>query len=239
MSEGLNRRDALKTIGFGAGALALGGFSAAAAQDLGGGGAKDPVPYELPKLPYAFDALAPAIEEKVVRTHYEKHHAAYVKGLNATLDKLAKARAEGNFADVKALSRDLAFHGSGHVLHSLYWTSMAPGGTGEPKGELRRAIDRDFGSFDAFSKQFAQAAKDVEGSGWAVLAWEPLGRRLLVLQAEKHQDLAIWGVTPIMVCDVWEHAYYAQYLNLRAGYVDAFMKIIDWNASAARFEKAV
>jgi superoxide dismutase, Fe-Mn family len=198
-----------------------------------------PAPYELPKLPYAFDALAPALEEKVVRTHYEKHHAAYVKGLNATLEKLQKARAEGSFADVKALSRDLAFHGSGHVLHSLYWTSMTPGGTGEPKGELRRVIDRDFGSLDAFSKQFAQAAKDVEGSGWAVLAWEPLGRRLVVLQAEKHQDLAIWGVTPILVCDVWEHAYYAQYLNLRAGYVDAFMKIIDWNASAARFDKVV
>ena len=237
MSEGLNRRDALKTIGFGAGMLALG--AVAAAQNVGGGGgAKDPVAYELPKLPYAFDALAPALEERVIRTHYEKHHAAYVKGLNATLDKLAKARAAGEFADVKALSRDLAFHGSGHVLHSLYWTSMIPGGSGEPKGALGRAIDRDFGSFDAFSKQFAQAAKDVEGSGWALLVWEPMGRRLLVLQAEKHQDLTIQGATPIMVCDVWEHAYYAQYLNLRPNYVDAFMKLIDWNSTAARFAKA-
>ena len=234
MSAQVSRRDAMKVIGAGAAALALGGE----ALGQGGGGGRMPVPYTLPKLPYAFGALAPAIEEIVVRTHYEKHHAGYVKGLNATLEKLEKARAAGEMSDIKALSRDLAFHGSGHVLHSLYWVSMTPGGTGEPAGVLRATLERDFGSFDAFTKQFLAAAKDVEGSGWAVLAWEPLGRRLLVLQAEKHQDLGVWGVTPLMVCDVWEHAYYVQYMNRRADYVDAFMKLIDWNAVAARFDKA-
>ena len=237
MSIRASRRDALKAIGVGAAALAMGDF--AAAQDAGGGGRAGPVPYELPKLPYAYDALAPALEERVLRTHHEKHHAAYVKGLNATLDKLAKARSAGDLADVKALSRDLAFHGSGHVLHSLYWLSMTPARAPLPRGAFGAAIARDFSSVEAFSKQFASAAKDVEGSGWAVLAWEPLGRRLLVLQAEKHQDLTIWGVTPLMVCDVWEHAYYAQYLNNRAAYVDAFMTLIDWSATTARYERVV
>jgi Fe-Mn family superoxide dismutase len=234
MDGGMNRRDAMKTIGIGAAALTIGGAATGQTTPIEGGG---PVTYELPKLPYAFDALAPAIEDRVIRTHYEKHHAAYVKGLNATLDKLEKARAAGDVSNVKALSRDLAFHGSGHVLHSLYWASMKPGGASLPSCRLGVAIARDFGSFAAFSAQFAAAAKDVEGSGWAVLAWEPLGRRLLVLQAEKHQDLTIWGVTPLMVCDVWEHAYYAQYLNNRGGYVDAFMTLVDWKSAAHRFEK--
>ncbi len=236
MSAYLSRRDAMKTIGLGAAALAMGGI--ANAQGTGAGAPAGPVAYELPKLPYAFDALAPAIEARVVQTHYEKHHAGYVKGLNATLEKLQKARAAGELADVKALSRDLAFHGSGHVLHSLYWTSMTPGGSAPPCGMFGAALTRDFGSFDAFAKQFAAAAEDVEGSGWAVLAWEPMGRRMLVLQAEKHQDLTIWGVTPLAVCDVWEHAYYAQYMNRRADYVDAFMKLVDWVAAATRFDKA-
>jgi Fe-Mn family superoxide dismutase len=235
MSFRASRRDALKAIGIGAAALAMGDF--ASGQDAGGGGRTGPVPYELPKLPYAYDALAPAIEERVLRTHHEKHHAGYVKGLNATLDKLEKARTAGDMSEIKTLSRDLAFHGSGHVLHSLYWTSMTPAKGGPPCGAFAAAVIRDFGSVDALSKQFASTAKDVEGSGWAVLAWEPLGRRLLVLQAEKHQDLTIWGATPLMVCDVWEHAYYAQYMNRRADYVDAFMKLVDWNATAARFEK--
>ncbi len=236
MSIRASRRDALKAIGVGAAALAMGDF--ASAQDAGGGAA-GPVPYELPKLPYAYDALAPALEERVLRTHHEKHHAAYVKGLNATLEKLEKARTAGDMSTIKALSRDLAFHGSGHVLHSLYWLSMTPAKAAPPCGVFAAGVIRDFGSADALSKQFAAAAKDVEGSGWAVLAWEPLGRRLLVLQAEKHQDLAIWGVTPLMVCDVWEHAYYAQYLNNRAAYVDAFMALVDWNATAARYERVV
>ena len=124
------------------------------------------------------------------------------------------------------------------MLHSLYWVSMKAGGSAAPTGDLGVALKRDFGSFDAFAKQFAAAAKDVEGSGWAVLGWEPVGRRLLVLQAEKHQDLTIWGMKPLVVCDVWEHAYYAQYMNRRADYVDAFMKLIDWACASARFTPA-
>ena len=198
-----------------------------------------PEPYVLPPLPWAPAALTPMIEERVIQIHYNKHHAGYVKGLNTTLEKLEAARAAGDFASVKALSRDLAFHGSGHVLHCLYWKSMRPGGSGEPAGDLRQTLDRDFGSYEKFKAQFLAAAKDVEASGWATLAWEPLGKRLLILQVEKHQNLTVWGAAPVLICDVWEHAYYLKYQNKRPDYVDAWMKIIDWESATARFEAAV
>lgn len=225
----------MKSMGLGALALALGGTANCRPASSAG----KPGPYVLPKLPYDYGALAPGLEERVLRVHHTKHHAGYVRGLNATLDALENARGSGDMSQIKALSRALAFHGSGHVLHTLYWHSMTPEGSGEPKGELGKMIDRDFGSFAAFKTQFLAATKKVEASGWGVLAYEPMGRRLLVLQAEKHQNLTIWGVVPLMVCDVWEHAYYVQYQNRRADYVDAFFKLIDWPAVAGRLEKAL
>jgi Fe-Mn family superoxide dismutase len=234
MSPSMSRRDVFKLVGFGALSLALG--RTVSGQPVAS--ARTPELYTLPELPYAPDALAPGIEERVLRVHHDKHHAAYVKGLNAALEKIEKARASGDMGEIKALSRETAFNGSGHVLHTLYWQSMTPGGSGEPKGELRKALDRDFGSFAAFTTQFLAATKDVEGSGWGVLAWEPMGKRLLILQAEKHQNLTIWGVVPLMVSDVWEHAYYVQYQNRRADYVDAFFRLINWSATAKRFEQA-
>jgi Fe-Mn family superoxide dismutase len=198
-----------------------------------------PKVYELPPLPYAYGALAPAIEERILKIHHTKHHAGYVRGLNATLEKLEKARASGDFSDIKALSRDLAFHGSGHILHTLYWQSMKPGGEGEPEGILREALRRDFGTFGAFKAQFLAASKQVEGSGWGILAYEPAGERLIILQVEKHQNLTIWGVVPLLVCDVWEHAYYVQYQNRRGDYVDNFFKLIDWPQAASRYAAAI
>jgi Fe-Mn family superoxide dismutase len=189
-------------------------------------------------LPYGYDALRPGIEEDVLRVHHDKHHAGYVRGLNATLKALDQARASAGFSAIKRLSRNLAFHGSGHVLHALYWESMKPGGSPEPTGTLGRTMARDFGSFARFRGQFLAAAKKVEGSGWAVLAHEPLGRRLVVLQAEKHQNFSIWGVTPLMVCDVWEHAYYVQYQNRRGDYADNFFKLVDWPGVARRYAGA-
>jgi Fe-Mn family superoxide dismutase len=222
-------------LGLSAGELVGGG----AMGQAGGGGETLPAaaPYALPPLPYAYDALQPAISQEILKIHHDKHHAGYVAGLNKTLEKLQAAREDA--AQITALSRDLAFHGSGHVLHSLYWKSMTPGGSAAPAGLLGQAIDRDFGSLKSFMAQFANASKAVEGSGWAVLGYEPLGRRLLALQSEKHQNLAIWGIVPLMVCDVWEHAYYLQYQNRRADYVDAFMKLIDWPGTAKRFAKAI
>lgn len=193
--------------------------------------------YALPKLPYSYDALEPAYEKRTLEIHHGKHHAGYVKGLNATLAKLATAREAGEFADVKALSRDLAFHGSGHVLHSLFWHSMTPGGS-KCEGDIAKAMASSFGSVKAGMDQFVAATKGVEASGWGVLAWEPIADTLLVLQAEKHQNLAVWGAIPLLVCDVWEHAYYLQYANNRGNWVKAFMSLANWPFAAARLAAA-
>lgn len=167
--------------------------------------------------------------------HHDIHHAGYVKGLNAALEKLAAARTAGDFSGVKALSKDLAFHGSGHLLHCIFWNNLSPEG-GEPSAGLQGAIARDFGSFEGFQKHFSAAANSVEGSGWGILAFEPLSRRLLVMQAEKHQNLTAWGVVPLLVLDVWEHAYYVKYRNKRGAYVDAFWKIVNWADVSGRFD---
>jgi superoxide dismutase, Fe-Mn family len=193
--------------------------------------------HKLPPLPYPEDALEPIIDKETVKIHYTKHFDAYIKGLNAALEKLEKFRGEGTFDGIKAVSRDLAFNGSGVVLHWIYFTTIGPNAGGEPTGKTAELIKRDFGSYDTFWKQFAQASKDVEGSGWGILAWEPFSKRLIILQAEKHQNLTTWGAMPLMVCDVWEHAYYLKYQNRRAEYVDNFAKIIDWKKVEERFTK--
>ena len=193
--------------------------------------------YALPDLPYAYDALEPAYDARTVEIHHDKHHAGYVRGLNAALAKLAEARQAGEFGEIKALSRALAFHGSGHVLHSLFWHSMTPGGAKCPD-DLAKAMTKSFGSVDAGLAQFAAATKAVEASGWGVLAWEPVADTLLILQAEKHQDLAVWGAVPLLVCDVWEHAYYLKYQNDRGAWIKAFMSIANWPFAARRLAAA-
>jgi Fe-Mn family superoxide dismutase len=207
-------------------------FAAAAA----GGG--DPVEYALPPLPYDYDALEPNIDEQTMRLHHDIHHAGYVRGLGVALDKLAEARASGDYGLVKHWEREAAFHGSGHILHSIFWPNMSPGGGGEPEGDLARAIARDFGGFAAFKAHFIAAATKVEGSGWGILGFEPLGNRLVILQAEKHHNLTQWGVAPLLVVDVWEHAYYLKYQNRRGDYVANFFNVIDWENVAERHERA-
>ncbi len=190
----------------------------------------------LPPLPYAYDALEPHLDTETLTIHHDKHHAGYVKGFNAALEALSEARAAGDHALIKHWSRELAFHGSGHVLHALYWSSMSPQG-GEPAGEFLQAMERSFGSYKSFLEQFAAATGAVEGSGWGVLAHEPYMGHLLVLQAEKHQDLGIWGVHPLLVCDVWEHAYYLKYRNRRKEYIDHFLKVVNWKEVGRRFDR--
>jgi superoxide dismutase, Fe-Mn family len=191
----------------------------------------------LPKLPYAYDALEPAIDAKTVELHYSKHHQAYVDGYNAALDKLAAARAAGDFSSVKHLKRELAFHGSGHALHSIYWTSMTPAATPLSDARLKAAIDESFGSFETFEKEFKAATIAVEASGWGILAVAPDGR-LEIYTLEKHQNLSEVGFAPILACDVWEHSYYLAYQNRRAEYVENFFRIIDWNSVAERYASA-
>jgi superoxide dismutase, Fe-Mn family len=189
--------------------------------------------YVLPDLPYGYDALEPAYDEKTLRIHHDKHHAGYVSGLNTTLTKLEEARKNNDYAMIKALSIDLAFNGSGHILHSLFWHSMKAKGALAP-AELEKAMAEDFGSVSACTAHFAAATKAVEGSGWGILAYEPASGKLVVLQSEKHQNLTIWGTVPLLVCDVWEHAYYLKYQNNRAAWVDAFMTIANWELAAER-----
>ncbi len=195
--------------------------------------------YKLPDLPYPYNALEPTISEEIMKLHHDKHHLAYVNGANAALDKLEKARQTG-FAgvDVKAIERDLAFHGSGHTMHSTFWPNMKPHGGGKPGGRVADQINTDFGKFESFKEQLSNAAKQVEGSGWGVLAYEPWSDQLITLQAEKHNDLTVQGVVPILVLDVWEHAYYLQYRNDRASYVDAWWNVVNWDDVEKRFEKA-
>jgi Fe-Mn family superoxide dismutase len=243
MSERMNRRDALKLAG-GTAVMAVAGCavgqdgsSRMARADQAMSGAYGQGKYLLPDLPYGYDALAPLHEARTLKIHHDKHHAGYVRGLNGTLEQLASARGQGDFSRIKALSRALAFHGSGHVLHTLYWNSMTPEGSKVPDG-LATAMRSSFGSVDAGQKQFAAATKAVEASGWGVLAFEPVGRQLVVLQAEKHQNLSIWGVVPLLVCDVWEHAYYLQFANDRGQWVENFMKLANWSFAAQRLAMA-
>ncbi|MGD8395338.1 MAG: superoxide dismutase [Candidatus Eiseniibacteriota bacterium] len=239
-SQTMNRRQALGLVGLGLVAAPLAGAAlrprnAVALPDEPGA---PPVEYTLPPLPYDYDALDGYLSREILELHHDKHHAGYVRGLNTTLAAMAEARRAGDLSGVKALSRALAFHGSGHVLHSVYWQSMSPGGGGTPSGAMAQAIDASFGSFDAFRAHFAAATKAAEASGWGILAWEPLGGRLVILAAESHQQMGLQGCAPILVCDVWEHAYYLRYQNRRAEYVDRFFDVIDWRSAAGRLATA-
>ena len=193
--------------------------------------------YELPDLPYDYSALEPHIEARIMELHHDKHHATYVKGANTALEKLAAARDSGDFALITKLSKDLAFNLSGHVLHSVFWTCMSPDGGGKPEGELAAAIDDSFGSFDDFKAQLTEATTSVQGSGWGALAWEPTARRLIVEQVYDHQSHVGQGSDPILVIDAWEHAFYLQYLNDKAAWVDAFWEVADWDGASARFDE--
>ena len=196
--------------------------------------------HELPQLPYAYDALEPYYDEQTVRLHHDMHHAAYVKGLNAAEEKLQGMISAGDWAAVKAVAKEQAFHGSGHILHSIFWTNMKPKGGGAPTGELADAINKGFGGIGAFKGLFAATANAVEGSGWAILAYCKTDKKLVVLQAEKHENLTQWGVVPILVLDVWEHAYYLKYQNKRPEWTKTFMdNLVDWDDVGMRYIEAM
>ena len=195
--------------------------------------------HELPPLPYDYNALEPHIDEATMRLHHDKHHKAYVDGLNNAEAKLKDARDKADFALVKHWERELAFHGSGHFLHNLFWEVMAPsakGGGGKPTGDLLTQIESHFGSYDNFAKQLSAAAAAVEGSGWALLVVQPSKKHLEILTSEKHQNLTQWGAVPILALDVWEHAYYLKYQNKRGDYIQAWWNVVNWPDVARRFD---
>ncbi|NOT01317.1 MAG: superoxide dismutase [Phycisphaerales bacterium] len=196
------------------------------------------MPHELPPLPYDFAALEPHIDEKTMRLHHGKHHQAYVTGLNTAEEKLAAARASGDFGAIGALERAIAFHGSGHVNHCVFWNNMAPKGGGEAGGALAEQLRKDFGDFGKFRDQFTAASASVEGNGWGVLAWNPFLGKLYTLGMMNHQNLGVTGSVPLLMLDVWEHAYYLKYQNARPDYIKAFWNVVNWKDVETRFDKA-
>jgi superoxide dismutase, Fe-Mn family len=194
--------------------------------------------YELPPLPYDYGALEPHISGRIMELHHDKHHRAYVDGANRTLEQLEEMRARGVSNGVGHLAQVLAFHVSGHIMHSLFWTGFAPKAGGEPTGELGKALAREFGSFQTFKKQFSDTAADIMGSGWAALVWDRTAARLLVTQIHDHQSRTIQGAVPILVLDAWEHAYYLQYQNVKADYFEAVWNLWNWPEVARRLDAA-
>lgn len=194
--------------------------------------------YLLPDLPYDPAALEPHISAQIMELHHDKHHAAYVKGANAALEKLSDIRARGDFATIAMLEKNLAFNVSGHVLHSIFWTNLSPEGGGEPDGAFATTLAETFGGFDQFKQQMIEAAATVQGSGWALASWEPLAQRMIVQQVHDHQGNHGQGTVPLLALDAWEHAYYLQYRNEKAEYFDAIWNVVNWHDVESRFEAA-
>ncbi|MBW4031476.1 MAG: superoxide dismutase [Acidobacteria bacterium] len=194
--------------------------------------------YTLPDLPYDYAALEPHISAKIMELHHDKHHAAYVTGANTALQKMAEARDSGDLTNINKLEKDLAFNLGGHVNHSIFWTNMSPDGGDKPTGELAAAIDDGFGSFDKFVAHFTAAAMGIQGSGWGVLSWDPIGSQLIIQQLFDQQSNSAMGTIPILQLDMWEHAFYLDYVNVKADYIKAFWNIANWENAARRFTAA-
>jgi len=194
--------------------------------------------YTLPELPYDYSALDPHISATIMELHHSKHHQTYVNGANTTLELLAEAREKGDLANVNRLQKDLAFNLGGHTNHSIFWTNLSPNGGDKPTGDLASAIDDQFGSFDKFREHFTAAALGVQGSGWAGLFWDSIGENLIIQQFFDQQGQIVAGTVPLLLLDVWEHAYYLDYKNVRADYVKAFWNIANWADAQERFATA-
>ncbi|MEO7349133.1 MAG: superoxide dismutase [Terrimesophilobacter sp.] len=194
--------------------------------------------YTLPELDYDYAALEPHISARIMELHHGKHHAAYVAGANTALAKLAEARDSGDFANVNKLEKDLAFNLGGHVNHSIFWTNLSPNGGGTPEGELAAALDDNFGSFDKFLAHFTAAAAGIQGSGWGALVWDSIGEKLLIQQFFDQQTNFAAGTVPLLMLDMWEHAFYLDYVNVKGDYIKAFWNIAHWENVAQRFAVA-
>ena len=194
--------------------------------------------YTLPDLQYDYNALEPHVSAKIMELHHDKHHAAYVKGANTALEQMDEARDKQDFSRLGAQEKALAFNLSGHVLHSVFWQNLSPKSGGRPSGDLTDAINDGFGSFDRFKKQLTEVASTIMGSGWGALVWEPVGKRLLTTQIYDHQSNLSQAGIPLLVLDAWEHAYYLQYQNRKAEYLEALWNVVNWADVQDRFEGA-
>ena len=194
--------------------------------------------YTLPDLTYDYGALDPSISGQIMELHHSKHHAAYVAGANQALEQMAEARDTGNFGNLPKLEKDLAFHLGGHTNHSIFWKNMGPDSKDRPEGELASAITEFFGDYDKFVAHFNAAALGIQGSGWALLAWDAVGSRLVMNQLYDQQGNVPVLTTPLLMLDMWEHAFYLDYKNVKGDYVKAFWNIVNWDDVEKRFEAA-
>ncbi|WP_018296896.1 superoxide dismutase [Corynebacterium lubricantis] len=195
--------------------------------------------YELPELDYAYDALEPHISAEIMELHHSKHHANYVGGANAALEALeAERNGDANADKIRALSKNLAFNLGGHSNHSIFWKNLSPNGGGEPTGELAEAINQDFGSFEKFQAHFNAVALGLQGSGWAVLGYDHVAGRLIIEQMTDQQGNISANFTPLLMLDMWEHAFYLQYKNVKADYVKAVWNVFNWEDVATRYAEA-
>ncbi|WP_369061488.1 superoxide dismutase [Kocuria rhizophila] len=194
--------------------------------------------FTLPDLPYDYAALEPHISAQIMQLHHDKHHNTYVTGANTALEKMEEARANGDAAGAAKLSKDLQFNLGGHINHSIFWKNLSPEGGDKPTGELAAAIDAFFGSFDGFRDHFTAAATSIQGSGWAILAYEPVAGNLVIEQMYDQQNGVPVATIPLLQLDMWEHAFYLDYQNVKADYVKAFWNIVNWADVSERFEKA-
>ena len=194
--------------------------------------------YALPDLAYDYGALAPYISGEIMELHHSKHHQTYVKGANTAIEQMAEARDKNQLGTVNLLAKNLAFNLAGHVNHTVFWPNMSPDGGDKPDGELAAAIGQDFGSFDAFRAHFTANAVGIQGSGWSILAWDSVGQRLLICQLYDHQGNLPVGLVPLLLLDMWEHAFYLQYRNVKDEYVTAWWNIVNWADVIRRFDNA-
>lgn len=197
--------------------------------------------YQLPPLPYGLDELEPIISAEIMNLHYNKHHQAYVTNLNKALEQYAEAAQKNDIAAMIALQSAIKFNGGGHVNHSIFWTNLAPiskGGGQPPEGELREAINKDFGSLEKFIEIMSTKAGAVQGSGWGWLGLNKANGRLEIVTCENQDPLSTKGLTPLLGIDVWEHAYYLQYKNVRPDYLKAIWNVVNWKNVSERFTQA-
>jgi Fe-Mn family superoxide dismutase len=198
--------------------------------------------YSLPDLPYGYGDLAPFVSEALLKVHHDGHHQKYVKQANALLEKFDQARADGSSLDMKCAAQALAFNVGGHYLHSLFWKNMAPpskGGGGRPGGRIGDEIDKEFGSYERFQKEFTELANSVESSGWATLVWCTQTGRPLLVQIKDHDLCAIPGFRTLLVLDEWEHAYYLDYTNKKPDYTAGFWNVVNWEEVDRRLENII
>jgi Fe-Mn family superoxide dismutase len=236
--DGVTRRRSLGELALFGGLLALPVLAPGSAEAQG----KPAAPagdYRLPPLPYPMNALEPAIDARTLELHHGKHHQGYVDGANQARAQLAALRHSGDYKLIDHWQRKLAFHGAGHYLHSLFWQNMGPAARRRgPSKQLAAALTQSFGGMEKMKAQFSAAAKAVEGNGWGMLAWNLADRALVILAIENHQKQALWPVVPLLVCDVWEHAYYLGYQNRRADFIQAWWSVVNWTDVSSRLAQA-